>query len=137
VRGAQGVGQQQRVETGQGCWQTVGVRHKRIRAGDFLAEPKPMCVVSTCVLYPRTGLSNVRVVWSRAEDGARQQDLRDVSGAYIAYSSSRHWKTAPACLHLPSSHFTAHLLLLLLLMLLTAHRLMMWLLPGQWLSCVS
>jgi hypothetical protein len=27
-----------------------------------------------------TGLSNVTVVWSRAEDGGRQQDLRDVSG---------------------------------------------------------
>jgi hypothetical protein len=26
------------------------------------------------------GLSNVTVVWSRAEDGGRQQDLRDVSG---------------------------------------------------------
>lgn len=38
------------------------------------------------------GLTNVRVVWSRAEDGAREQDLRDVSTDPQAGGGGMHWR---------------------------------------------
>lgn len=62
-----------------------------------------MCVVST-----HTGLSNVRVVWSRAEDGARQQDLRGVSRAQAAgggeQTHGQHPTVCTLCLALASPH---------------------------------
>lgn len=58
----------------------------------------------------------MRVVWSRAEDGARQQDLRDVSGAQAAggeQARSQNPTVCTLCLALASPHSTAPLPLLM------------------------